>query len=106
MPGDDRTISFAMWPHLITMEGRAEALAAVLETLYADASLPRDQWSLAKSERVGRRAMALYLRAQGRVQRRVGLAALTRQVSDEIERRLRERGIKAFAVHLPTTGDA
>jgi hypothetical protein len=101
MTTDERTISFAIWPHLITVEGPASTLAALIETLYNDAQLPRDKWGLGNSEGVGRRAMAQRLRAEGRVLRRVGIAALTLPVAEAIESRARSAGVKCFAMHLP-----
>jgi hypothetical protein len=103
---EERTISFAVWPHLITLEGPAATLATFIETLYSDALVARDQWSLANTAGVGRRAMAQRLRAHGKLVRRVGIAALTSPVSDEIERRVRSAGMKCFAMHLPTAGGA
>jgi len=101
MPGDEHTISFAVWPHLITLEGPAATLAALIDELYQDARLPRDTWGLGSSSAGGRRATVEKLRAQGKVLRRVGLAALTLATSDEIERRARAAGVKCFAMHVP-----
>src|ERR1700677_3684129 len=101
MTVDDRTIRFAVWPHLITLEGPADRLAAVIEALYNDPGLQRDQWGLGNTDDVGRRAMVQRLRAHGKVSRRLGVAALTLDVSDAIEMRVRAVGVKCFAMHLP-----
>jgi hypothetical protein len=98
---DDRTIKFAVWPHLITLEGPADRLAAVIEALYNDPRLPRDQWGLGNTDDVGRRAMVQRLRAHGKAARRLGVAALTLEVCEGIETRVRAAGIKAFSMHLP-----
>ncbi len=102
MTADDRTVTFGVWPHLITLEGPANELAAVLEGLYNDPGLQRDKWGLGNTDGVGRRAMAQRLRTQGKVARRLGLAALTLAVSEAIEKRVRSAGIKCFAMHLPS----
>jgi len=100
--GDEHTVSFAVWPHVITIEGPAATLATVIEQLYNDARLPRDQWGLGNSGGVGRRAMVEKLRSQGQVKRRVGLAALSAAVSEAIERHARATaGVKCFAMHVP-----
>ena len=104
MQTKDRTVSFAVWPHLVTLEGPGPALASLIEQLYNDARLPRDQWSLANTNGIGRRAMVQRLRAHGPAARRVGVAALTLPISDEIERRARAAGVKAFGMHMPTAG--
>jgi hypothetical protein len=101
MTVDDRTIRFAVWPHLITLEGPADKLAAVIEALYNDPGLQRDKWGLGNTDDVGRRAMVQRLRAEGKVSRRLGVAALTLDVSDAIEMRVRAVGVKCFAMHLP-----
>ena len=101
MKSADRTIQFAVWPHLITMEGPADALAAIIESLYNDPRLPRDQWALGKIDSAGRQALVQQLRGEGKVGRRVGLAALTLPISDEIEKRVRAANVKCFAMHLP-----
>jgi hypothetical protein len=101
MLADDRTIQFAVWPHLITLEGPAEKLAAVLESLYDDPSLPRKNWALGNSEGLGRRAMVQQLRLAGMAKRRLGLAALTSEVSDAIEARVRAAQVKCCVMHLP-----
>ena len=101
MTVDDRTIKFAVWPHLITLEGPADKLAALIEGLYNDAGLPREGWGLGNTDDVGRRAMVQRLRTEGKVTRRLGLAALTLDVSNAIETRVRAAGVKCFAMHLP-----
>ncbi len=98
---DDRTTKFALWPHLITLEGPADKLAAVIEALYNDPGLPRDQWGLGNTDDVGRRAMVQRLRGHGIAARRLGVAALTLDVSDAIETRVRAAGVKCFTMHLP-----
>jgi hypothetical protein len=98
---DDRTIKFAVWPHLITLEGPADTLAALIEGLYNDPRLPRDKWGLGNTDDVGRRAMVQRLRTEGKVARRLGVAALTLDVSEAIEARVRAAGVKCFAMHLP-----
>ncbi|HTX57741.1 MAG TPA: hypothetical protein VMD47_11640 [Candidatus Acidoferrales bacterium] len=100
MSVDERTITFAVWPHLITLEGPADELAAVIQELYDDPGLPREQWALGNTDGVRRRALVERLRTEGKVARRVGLAALTPAVSDAIEARVRARGVKCFAMHL------
>ena len=97
----DRTIKFALWPHMITIEGPADALAAVIEDLYTDPKLPRDQWGLGNTSIEGRLEMVKKLRAVGKVERRIGLAALTRAVSDAIETRVKTAKVKCSAMHLP-----
>jgi hypothetical protein len=101
MTGDDRTIRFAVWPHLITLEGPADRLAAIIEALYNDPGLPRDQWGLGNTDDVGRRGMVQRLRGHGTATRRLGVAALTLDVCEGIEMRVRAAGVKAFAMHLP-----
>jgi hypothetical protein len=101
MTADDRTIKFALWPHLITLEGPADKLAAVIEGLYNDPGLARDKWGLGNTDDVGRRAMVQRLRTLGKVARRLGVAALTLDVSEAIEKRVRAAGVKCFAMHLP-----
>ena len=101
MTADDRTIRFAVWPHLITLEAPADKLAAVIEALYNDPGLPRDQWGLGNTDDVGRRAMVQRLRAHGQAARRLGVAALTLDVCEGIETRVRAAGVKCFAMHLP-----
>ncbi len=98
---DDRTIKFAVWPHLITLEGPADRLAAVIEALYNDSGLQRDQWGLGNTDDVGRRAMVQRLRAHGKATRRLGVAALTLEVCEGIETRVRAAGVKCFSMHLP-----
>lgn len=102
MTADDRTITFAIWPHLITLEGPADKLAAVIEGLYNDPGLKRSDWGLGNADGVGRRAIVQRLRGQGKAARRVGLAAMTLGVSDAIENRVRSAQIKCFAMHLPS----
>lgn len=99
---NDQTIAFAIWPHLVTMEGPAAKLASLLEALDADSGMPHNQWSMANTGGIGRRAMAARLRAQGNAVRRVGVAALTLPLSEAIERRARSAGVKCFSMHLPT----
>jgi hypothetical protein len=101
MTVDDRTIKFAVWPHLITLEGPADKLAALIASLYNDPGLARDQWGLGNTDDVGRRAMVQRLLAEGKVARRLGVAALTWDVSEAIETRVRAAGVKCFAMHLP-----
>ena len=101
MTVDDRTIKFAVWPHLLTLEGPADRLAALIEGLYNDPGLPRDKWGLGNTDDVGRRAMVKRLRTEGKAARRLGVAALTLDVSEAIETRTRAAGIKCFAMHLP-----
>jgi hypothetical protein len=101
MSSDDRTVRFSIWPHLITLEGPAEKLAAIIEDLYNDPRLPREQWSLGNTDGIGRRAMVLRLRKEHKALRRVGLAAITRPMSDAIEKRVRAAGIKCFTMHVP-----
>jgi hypothetical protein len=101
MLADDRTMKFAVWPHLITLEGTADKLAAVIESLYNDPRLPRDKWGLGNTDDLGRRAMVQRLRTEGKVARRLGVAALTLEVFEAIEVRVRAAGIKSFAMHLP-----
>lgn len=101
MTVDERTIKFAVWPHLITLEGPADKLAAVIEALYNDTSLPRDRWGLGNTDDVGRRDMVKRLRGQGKAARRLGVAALTLDVCEAIETRVRAVGVKCFAMHLP-----
>lgn len=98
---DDRTIRFAVWPHLITLEAPADKLAAVIEALYNDPGLPRDQWGLGNTDDVGRRAMVERLRAHGKAARRLGVAALTLDVCEGIETRVRAAGVKCLTMHLP-----
>ncbi len=98
---DDRTIKFAVWPHLITLEGPADRLAAVIEALYNDPGLQRDQWGLGNTDDVGRRAMVQRLRAHGKAVRRLGVAALTLEVCEAIETRVRAAAVKCFSMHLP-----
>jgi hypothetical protein len=98
---DDRTMKFALWPHLITLEGPADKLAAVIEGLYNDSRLPRDKWGLGNTDDLGRRAMVQRLRTEGKVARRLGVAALTMDVFEAIEMRVRAAGVKSFAMHLP-----
>lgn len=105
MGRDEQTISFAVWPHVITMEGPAATLATLIQTLYDDARVARDQWGLANSAGVGRHAMVQRLCAEGKLVRRIGIAALTLPVSDAIERRVRSAGVKCFAMHMPTVTD-
>jgi hypothetical protein len=103
MSSDERTIKFAVWPHLITLEGPAEKIGALIEELYNDPRLPRDQWGLGNTDGIGRQATAQKLRKAGKAMRRVGLAALTLPVSDAIEKRVRAvAGVKCFAMHLPS----
>jgi hypothetical protein len=102
MSANDRTIQFAVWPHMITLEGPANKLATVIQALYNDPKLPRDQWALGNADGVGRRDMIQRLSAAGKVARRVGLAALTLTISDAIETRVRASGVKCFAMHLPS----
>ena len=97
----DQTIKFALWPHMITIEGPADALATVIEDLYGDPKLPRDQWGLGSSSSEGRLAMVMRLRSMGKATRRVGLAALSRAVSDAIETRVRAAKVKCNAMHMP-----
>lgn len=100
---NERTVSFAVWPHLITMEGPAATLAGVLEAIYNDPRISRSQWSLANTDGVGRRAMAGRLRAMGKLTRRVGIAALTTPLSEAIERRVRaSNGVRCMTMHMPT----
>jgi hypothetical protein len=106
MSDNDRTIRFAVWPHLITIEGPANKLAAVIQSLYNDPSLPRDQWGLGNTDGLGRRGMVQRLSTEGKITRRVGLAALTLAVSDAIETRVRAAGVKCFAMHLPQSNAA
>jgi len=101
MMSADRTVRFAVWPHLITIEGPAEKLAAVIDDLYNDPSLPREQWALGKIDSAGRQAMVQQLAAEGTVVRRIGLAALTLPVSEAIEKRVRAANVKCVAMHLP-----
>jgi hypothetical protein len=102
MSAHDRTIRFAVWPHLITLEGPANKIANVIQTLYDDPRLPREQWALGNTDGLSRREMVERLCTQGNVARRVGLAALTLDVSDAIETRVRATGVKCFAMHLPS----
>ena len=108
MVPDERTVTFALWPHLITMEGPADRMAAVIEHMYANPRIARDQWSMANTDRIGRRAIAERLRGQGKVVRRVGLAALTLPVSNAIEGFIKGAGLKCNVMHMPssTTGRA
>ncbi len=101
MIADDRTMKFALWPHLITLEGPADKLAAVIEDLYNDPRLPRNKWGLGNTDDVGRRAMVQRLRTEGKVMRRLGVAALTLDIFEAIESRVRTAGVKSFAMHLP-----
>jgi hypothetical protein len=103
MLSDNRTIQFAVWPHLVTMEGPADKLAALIEGMYNDPGLPRDKWALGNTDGMGRIAMVHRLRADGMVTRRIGLAALTLAVSDAIEARIRAAGVRCYAMHLPGT---
>ena len=101
---DERTVSFAVWPHLITVEGPAATLAALIDAIYNDPRVNRTQWSVANADGVGRRATAQRLRALGKLSRRVGIAALTAPLADAIERRVRTvAGVRCFAMHMPTT---
>jgi hypothetical protein len=104
MLADDRTTQFALWPHMVTLEGSADRLAAVLESLYNDSALPRNLWALGNNDGIGRRAMMHQLRRQGSATRRLGLAALTSTVSDAIEARVRAAQVKCFVMHLPRLG--
>jgi hypothetical protein len=104
MLADDRTIQFAVWPHLVTLEGPADRLAAVLEGLCNDPGLPRNKWALGNTDGVGRRAMVQQLSREGKATRRLGLAALTSDVSDAIEARVRAAQVKCFVMHLPGQG--
>jgi hypothetical protein len=104
MLADDRTIQFAVWPHLITLEGPADKLAAVIESLYNDPGVPRNKWALGNTDGIGRRAMVQQLRGEGLATRRLGLAALTLAVSDAIEARVRAAQVKCFVMRLPGLG--
>jgi hypothetical protein len=84
------------------LEGPAATLAVLVEALYQDHHVPRQQWSLANAEGVGRRAMVERLRAEGRLVRRLGVAALTLPLCDAIEHRARSAGLKCSIVHMPT----
>jgi hypothetical protein len=101
MPGNERTVSFALWPHVVTLEGPAETLAAFVELLYDDARIPREGWSLATASGLGRRAMAERLRFHGKRVRRIGVAALTLPVCEQIVRRAQRAGVKFSEMHLP-----
>jgi hypothetical protein len=102
MGQDERTISFAVWPHLLNLEGPAASLAAFIESLSNDSRIPRTKWSLANASGIGRVEMARRLRAHGAAVRRLGLATLTLELSDAIEARARVAKIKCFAMHMPT----
>jgi len=99
---NERTVTFAVWPHMITMEGPAATLATVIEGLYNDPKIARNQWGMAHSDATGRRATVERLRFLGKLTRRVGIAALTAPISDAIERRVRAAGVRCFAMHMPT----
>jgi hypothetical protein len=45
--------------------------------------------------------MVQRLRTEGKVARRLGVAALTMDVFEAIEMRVRAAGVKSFAMHLP-----
>ena len=105
MPRDEQTVSFAVWPHLLTLEGPAATLAELTETLYNDRHVSREQWSLANTSGVGRRAMAERLRAQGKMVRRLGIATLNLPLCVAIEQRARAVGLKCSIVHIPTVNN-
>ena len=102
MSGDERTISFPVWPHVISLEGAGVKIAAFLELVYNDARIPRTQWGLANRDGIGRRAMAAKLKADGKLVRRLGIATLTLEVCEAIALRARLSGLKAGVMHLPT----
>ena len=89
---------------MVTLEGPAEALAGVIESLYNDPRLPRDKWGLGNTDGVGRLATVRRLRGEGQATRRVGLAALTSTIFDIIQARVGTTQLKAFVMHLPAKG--
>jgi len=101
---NEKTTQFGVWPHMVTLEGPAEKLAAVIEALYNDPRLPRDKWGLGNTDGIGRLAMVRRLRSEGQISRRVGVAALTSTISDIIEGRVRDANVKCFVMHLPGLG--
>ena len=102
MSRNERTVSFALWPHLITVEGPADRIAALLESLYKDGRLARDSWSLATSEGAGRLVTIGRLRLQGKLARRLGMAAVSYSAFEAIEHRARRSGLRVSTMHLPT----
>jgi hypothetical protein len=99
---DEQTIRFSVWPHLLMVEGDADKLAAVIEGLYKDPKLSRKEWAIGSAEHEGRLAAVQRLRTRGKGRSRIGLAALTRPVSDVIESRARASGLKCVAMHVPS----
>lgn len=84
------------------IEGDAQRLAAIIEGLLKDPKLPREDWAIGSTEHEGRLVAAQRLRARGNGFSRIGLAALTRPVSDVIEQRARASGVKCLAMHVPS----
>jgi len=85
---DEKTISFDLWPHLLMIEGPANAIGLLLAAVYDDPAIPRDTWSISTKEK-SRRTHAEVLQRGGNEKMRQGIGVRTDAVVAIIQQRAR-----------------
>jgi hypothetical protein len=94
---DEKTISFDLWPHLLMIEGPANAIGLLLAAVYDDPAIPRETWSVSTKEK-SRRTYADVLQRGANEKMRQGIGVRT----DEVVAIIKEhaRALKLESVRL------
>ena len=92
---DEKTISFDLWPHLLMIEGPANAIGLLLAAVYDDPTIPRDTWSVSTKEK-SRRTHAEVLQRGGSEKMRQGIGVRTDTIVAIIQEHARAMTLASF----------
>jgi hypothetical protein len=92
---DEKTISFDLWPHLLMIEGPANAIGVLLAAVYDDPAIPRDAWSVSTKEK-SRRTYADVLQRAANEKMRQGIGVRTDEVVAIIQEHARAVKLESF----------
>lgn len=101
MPTDPQmTQRFEISPYLVMTEGEAHSLALLIGMAYSDPHISRDEWSISHALK-SRKDLIAELRTQGEKRVRVGIAADSEKVVEQLRRRAEALGVQ---FHMMRTG--
>jgi hypothetical protein len=99
----ESTIRFTLWPYLVLLQGTSSSVGSLLDQLYEDPDVPRDEWSV-HHPYSSRKVFADEIRKEGAAHRRLGIGARSKSAVDAIKHKAKSVGVECTVMSTATTG--